>query len=109
MNLCGEGGYGARPQRYDQLGGGSATGPAGLTAMKLGVLLREYGIRSTTIRFPGLGQAKGCQRADFTDAWTRYCPQLDPADVTVGHSQEGKPSQPHLPRSARYGSTQRYG
>jgi hypothetical protein len=54
-------------------------GPAGLTAMKLGVLLREYGIRSTTIRFPALGQTKGYQRADFTDAWTRYCPQLDPA------------------------------
>jgi hypothetical protein len=87
-------------------------GPAGLTAMKLGVLLREYGIRSTTIRFPGLGQAKGYQRTDFIDAWTRYCPQLDPADVTVGHGQEGKasqPYQPHLPRSARYGSTQRYG
>jgi Protein of unknown function (DUF3631) len=86
-------------------------GPAGLTAMKLGVLLREYGIRSTTIRFPSLGQAKGYQRADFTDAWTRYCPQPDPAVVTVGHSQEGKPSQPyqpHPPRSARDGSTQRY-
>ena len=83
-------------------------GPAGLTAMKLGVLLREYGIRSTTIRFPGLGQAKGYQRADFTDAWTRYCPQPDPAVVTVGHSQEGEasqPYQPHHPRSARYGST----
>jgi hypothetical protein len=87
-------------------------GPAGLTAMKLGVLLREYGIRSTTIRFPGLGQAKGYQRTDFTDAWTRYCPQADPAVVTVGHSQEGEasqPYQPHPPSSARYGSMARYG
>ncbi|MGH3511181.1 MAG: DUF3631 domain-containing protein [Acidimicrobiales bacterium] len=87
-------------------------GPAGLSAMKLGVLLREYGIRSGTIRFPGLGQAKGYQRVDFTDAWTRYCPSPDPADVTVGHSHEGKPYQPyqpHLPRSERYGSTERYG
>jgi hypothetical protein len=83
-------------------------GPTGLTAMKLGVLLRDYSIRSTTIRFPGLGQAKGYQRAEFTDAWTRYCPPPDPA----GHGQEGKPSQPyqpHSPSSARYGSPERYG
>jgi hypothetical protein len=49
-------------------------GPSGLTAMKLGKLLREYDIHSSNIRFPGLGQAKGYHRADFTDAWTRYCP-----------------------------------
>jgi hypothetical protein len=81
-------------------------GPTGLTAMKLGVLLRDYSIRSTTIRFPGLGQAKGYQRAEFTDAWTRYCPQPDPADAPAGHGQEGKPYQPyqpHHPSSARYG------
>jgi Protein of unknown function (DUF3631) len=83
-------------------------GPTGLTAMKLGVLLRDYSIRSTTIRFPGLGQAKGYQRTDFSDAWTRYCPPPDPAD----HVQEGQPShpyQPHLPRSTRYGTMERYG
>ncbi|MBV9139874.1 MAG: DUF3631 domain-containing protein [Pseudonocardiales bacterium] len=87
-------------------------GPTGLTAMKLGVLLRDYGIRSTTIRFPGLGQAKGYQRAEFTDAWTRYCPQPDPADAPASHGQEGKPYQPyqpHHPSSARYGSPERYG
>ena len=49
-------------------------GPSGLTAMKLGKLLREYDIHSANIRFPGLGQAKGYHRTDFTDAWTRYCP-----------------------------------
>lgn len=83
-------------------------GPAGLTAMKLGVLLREYDIRSATIRFPGLGQAKGYQRADFTDAWTRYCPPPKPDDP----SQEGQashPYQPHHPSSARYGSAEWYG
>lgn len=83
-------------------------GPTGLTAMKLGVLLREYDIRSATIRFPGLGQAKGYQRADFTDAWTRYCPQPTPDD----HDEQGQPShpyQPHSPSSTRYGSPQRYG
>ncbi|NAS21968.1 DUF3631 domain-containing protein [Herbidospora sp. NEAU-GS84] len=56
-------------------------GPAGLTAMKLGVLLREYDIRSTTIRFPPpTGQAKGYQRADFADAWQRYCPEIETAE-----------------------------
>ncbi|WP_431894643.1 DUF3631 domain-containing protein [Nonomuraea sp. bgisy101] len=52
-------------------------GPAGLTAMKLGTMLREYDIRPTTIRFP-TGQAKGYQRADFADAWARYCPSVEP-------------------------------
>jgi hypothetical protein len=51
-------------------------GHHGLTAMKLGALLREYDIRSATIRFAGVGQAKGYHRADFTDAWRRYCPAL---------------------------------
>ncbi|MGK5555855.1 DUF3631 domain-containing protein [Actinomadura kijaniata] len=52
-------------------------GPAGLTAMRLGLMLREYGIRSATIRFP-TGQAKGYHRADFLDAWGRYCPPDTP-------------------------------
>lgn len=51
-------------------------GPNGLTAMKLGTLLREYEIRSDTIRFQ-TGQAKGYRRADFADAWARYCPADD--------------------------------
>lgn len=51
-------------------------GPSGLTAMKLGTILREYEIRSDTIRFQ-TGQAKGYRRADFTDAWARYCPTDD--------------------------------
>ncbi|CNE52171.1 DNA primase [Mycobacterium tuberculosis] len=54
-------------------------GPSGLTAMKLGVLLREYEIRSSTIRFP-TGQAKGYQRVDFLDAWGRYCGAGDALD-----------------------------
>ncbi|GAA4089869.1 DUF3631 domain-containing protein [Nonomuraea soli] len=54
-------------------------GPTGLTAMRLGTILREYDIRSTTIRFPPpIGQAKGYQRADFLDAWERYCPAPAP-------------------------------
>ncbi|GAA2124441.1 DUF3631 domain-containing protein [Actinomadura napierensis] len=53
-------------------------GPNGLTAMKLGAILREYEIRSDTIRFP-TGQAKGYRRTDFLDAWARYCPALNDA------------------------------
>jgi hypothetical protein len=58
-------------------------GHNGLTPMKLGVLLKEYDIRSDTIRFPGTGQAKGYHRADFIDAWRRYCPQL-PTSAAAG-------------------------
>jgi hypothetical protein len=52
-------------------------GPTGLTPARLGALLREYDIRSANIRFPDGVQAKGYQRADFLDAWTRYCPGPD--------------------------------
>jgi hypothetical protein len=87
-------------------------GPAGLTAMKLGVLLREYGIRSATIRFPTLGQAKGYQRADFTDAWNRYCPHPESETGPPDHCHKGKPYQPyqaHKPSSERYGFPDWYG
>ncbi|WP_027941306.1 DUF3631 domain-containing protein [Amycolatopsis taiwanensis] len=80
-------------------------GPTGLTAMKLGSLLREYGIRSATIRFPQAGQAKGYQRAEFTDAWQRYCP--DPDAPAAGHASQ--PYQAQIPSSQRYGSPQGYG
>ncbi|MEV6601360.1 DUF3631 domain-containing protein [Actinoplanes sp. NPDC051346] len=52
----------------------SEQGPTGLTAMKLGVILREYDIKSEAISFgPPTGRAKGYQRAAFEDAWGRYC------------------------------------
>jgi len=52
--------------------------------MRLASMLRDYDIRSANIRFPEpFGQVKGYYRADFTDAWTRYCP-----------SPQGEPSQP---------------
>jgi hypothetical protein len=66
-------------------------GHGGLTAMRLGALLREYDIRSDTIRFAApIGQAKGYRRADFTDTWIRYTPVTDV-------SGEGKPYQPYQP------------
>lgn len=53
-------------------------GGAGLTAMKLGVLLKEYEITSENITFPPpTGRAKGFHRAAFVDAWQRYCPPDD--------------------------------
>jgi len=59
-------------------------GSAGITPMRLASMLRDYDIRSANIRFPEpFGQVKGYYRADFTDAWARYCP-----------SDQGEPSQP---------------
>src|SRR5688572_29021699 len=67
-------------------------GGAGINAMTLGKLLREYDITSGNIRFPApTGQAKGYQRADFTDAWRRYC--TDPGE------ESSQPSQPSPPWS----------
>jgi hypothetical protein len=77
-------------------------GPGGLTGKKLGSLLREYGIRSANIRFLGIGQAKGYQRAEFVDTWQRYCPLPD----EPGEGDPSHPSQAQLPSSTRYGSTQ---
>jgi hypothetical protein len=71
-------------------------GVHGLSAMKLGALLREYDIRSANIRFGDGTQAKGYQRADLLDAWTRYCP---PTPLPY----PSQPSQASRPRSARDG------
>jgi hypothetical protein len=56
----------------------ASMGAAGLTAMRMGNLLRDFEIRSVTTRFP-TGQAKGYHRSDFADAWSRYCPEPKPA------------------------------
>jgi Protein of unknown function (DUF3631) len=84
-------------------------GHGGLTAAKLGRLLGEYDIRSSNIRFPDGSQSKGYQRADFADAWTRYCATPIAA---VGPGPEGNASQPSQPshrRSERDGSLNRDG
>ncbi|MFF4623859.1 DUF3631 domain-containing protein [Nonomuraea jabiensis] len=52
-------------------------GPGGLTAMRLGTMLREYDIRPAMIRFPN-GPLRGYRRGDFADAWARYCPTSEP-------------------------------
>ncbi|MGC9670855.1 DUF3631 domain-containing protein [Planosporangium sp. 12N6] len=68
----------------------------GLNAMRLAALLREYDIRSTTIRFAApIGQAKGYYRADFVDAWNRYAPVTDDSTAPAPY----QPYQPYLPSS----------
>ena len=64
-------------------------GGSGLTAVRLGALLREYDIRPDTIRFT-TGQAKGYRRAAFVDAWTRYAPEVIP-------EAGAEPYQPYQP------------
>lgn len=76
-------------------------GPAGLTGRRLAVMLRDYGIRSANIRFPDGTQAKGYDRAAFTDAWARYCPPDDPEDPSA--EVPSHPSRPSPPSSARDG------
>jgi hypothetical protein len=73
-------------------------GVNGLTAAKLGSLLREYDIRSANIRFPDGTQAKGYQRTHFEDAWTRYCPGIT-TDLDAGETSQ--PSHTSPPTSAR--------
>jgi hypothetical protein len=68
--------------------------PNGLTAMKLGAMLREYDIRSANIRFPDGTQAKGYHRDAFTDAWNRYCPPQPHNPAGSEPEGQGKPSQP---------------
>lgn len=98
-------------------------GHNGLTPKKLGDLLREYDIASHNIRFPESGQAKGYIRADFTDAWQRYCPTLPgpggdtdqhaalaaPATAKLGGGiRPSRPKRPHAGQ-ARDGSNPRDG
>src|SRR6185369_8373969 len=79
----------------DPEGPWSEHGPAGLTGRRLAGMLRDYGIHSANIRFPDGTQAKGYTRAEFTDAWRRYCPpEPDPPQPAP------EPSHPSQPRSA---------
>ncbi|WP_226360939.1 DUF3631 domain-containing protein, partial [Pseudonocardia sp. ICBG1142] len=62
----------------------------GLSAKKLGELLREYRIESEKIRFPGLGQSKGYNRAAFADAWRRYTPDMTTLSDDSGGAPENQ-------------------
>jgi hypothetical protein len=65
---------------------------ADLTAHELGRQLREYGVRSKTVREIGTGPAlKGYDRTDLTDAFHRYLP-LNVPDVS-----DTEPEPTHAP------------
>lgn len=55
----------------DRITSESLSTRTGHSAKRIGVLLKPYEIRPTTIRFGG-AQAKGYFKADFEDAWKRY-------------------------------------
>jgi hypothetical protein len=70
----------------------SDNGPDGITPRRLADMLSDYDIRSANIRFgEPIGQVKGYRRADFTDAWDRYCPSP--------RGEASQPSQPSPPSS----------
>jgi hypothetical protein len=77
-------------------------GPGGLSARRLAQMLRDYDITSSNQRFPESGQAKGYNRLDFTDAWSRYCPETTPAPAAEGYPSH--PSQASHRRSTRDGN-----
>jgi hypothetical protein len=59
-------------------------GTAGLTARAMQLLLKDFGISSSNRRFRDGSQRRGFARNQFTDAWTRYCPQPEQPTVTGG-------------------------
>ncbi|GHJ47452.1 hypothetical protein Cs7R123_47940 [Catellatospora sp. TT07R-123] len=75
-----------------------------LTPHRLGSLLREFEVKSTTMRFP-TGQAKGYTRSAFTDAWDRYCHP----DVPQTPGEAYQPYQPSQTSSDAVRDLDRYG
>lgn len=61
-----------------------------LDARGLARRLKPYGVRPHNVRFHDDSQAKGYERADFTDAWSRYL-----ALSAESPSQASQPSQAH--------------
>ncbi|WP_435823954.1 DUF3631 domain-containing protein [Kitasatospora aureofaciens] len=59
-------------------------GVSGLTARGLQLLLKDFGVSSSNIRFPDGRQAKGFACNDFLDPWRRYCPELTPPQAEDG-------------------------
>jgi hypothetical protein len=68
-------------------------GPDGLTARRLQMLLKDYEIGSANRRFPDGTQRRGYARADFADAWNRYCPAPEPA-APLAPPQSASPRVP---------------
>ncbi|MGL5826658.1 MAG: DUF3631 domain-containing protein [Nocardioides sp.] len=57
----------------------SDLGGTGLTVRRMSQLLREFDVTAANHRWEDGTQTKGYHRADFTDAWDRYCPTTPPA------------------------------
>ncbi|MFJ7205132.1 DUF3631 domain-containing protein [Streptomyces sp. NPDC098789] len=55
-------------------------GTQGVCPRRLQLLLKPYDLNSSTRRFPDGTQAKGFTRAQFMDAWDRYCPPEAPPE-----------------------------
>lgn len=78
----------------------------GLTPRYLQMLLQDFEISSRNYRFPAQPQAKGFARAQFLDAWTRYCPTVlkDDANTTPGTPSTAptiaQQPEPTAPRAA---------
>jgi hypothetical protein len=56
-------------------------------------LLADYDIRSAPVRFgESIGQVRGYYRADFADAWARYCPPTlrEPSQASQPSSEAGR-------------------
>ena len=62
-----------------------------LDPCKLAEILRDYGIRSSTIRMPSGQTPKGYKREAFHDAWKRYLP-APPAGTTSATSNTEHPN-----------------
>ena len=74
----------------------------GLTPRYLQMLLRDFDISSRNYRFPAQPQAKGFARAQFLDAWTRYCPTLLKDEATTTPATPGTtPAQQPAPTTPR--------
>jgi hypothetical protein len=79
-------------------------GGTGLTVRRLANMLRDYDIAPANRRWADGTQSKGYARADFEDAWTRYCPaERSEPQAQTAPGEPSQASQPSPPRPARDG------
>lgn len=85
----------------DEEGLWATYGPRGesIAPRQLGKMLGDYDIRSKNVRFPNGEQAKGYERAQFTDAWARYCPERPAEEPAVEVPDPQSMLWPERPRT----------
>jgi Protein of unknown function (DUF3631) len=59
-----------------------------ISKVKVGVLLKPYGVRPKTLRV-GTATPRGYERDAFEDAWARYCPSQDDQPATTRNNPHG--------------------